>query len=294
LSIPDGKTAIRFALSQIRQRVRWLHPKYWPIRAKYRRCFTQPKVVHIVGMPRTGSTLAKRYLGDHEGLQIASAGEYFQAWRLADALEGARIVVDKNTVNLGLVDLIRRKYGNQAWFLCIVRDPRDELISLLETDRHQEIPRDESFWLLWEQRYSSLLQFAERYGPRGTRVALVRYEDLASDPVGTKRAFLGWLGLHDAGVTDTYNTMVEQIALGIDETEDWKTHQTSVVHTDSVGRWRTADAEVEGLLQAYAKFPRVVRLMELLGYGDQVVSPAVSTQHLTIIDSSGTEHLQMA
>jgi len=286
------KEKIRHTLSLLKREARWLQPKYWPIRAKYRRRLTQPKVVHIVGMPRTGSTLVKRYLGDYEGLEIAPAGEYFQAWELADTLEGSKIVLDKNTVNIGMINLIRRKYGNEAWFLCIVRDPRDELVSLLETDRHQEIPRDESFWLLWERRYSSFLEFAERYGQRGTGVALVRYEDLTFDPRGTKSEFLKWLGLGrdwmtgglgDWGVTSTYNTTMEQIALGIDETEDWKTHQTNKVHVNSVGRWRTAEAEVEDLLRAYRKFPQAKRLMESFGYGEQLASPAISIQNLTTI-----------
>ena len=111
-----------------------LLPSHWPWRGKYAQAVERPRVVYMVATPRTGSTLAKRYLGDHPQLLVSPNRRHHHAWRMARRAEHGCIVVDKRTNNIDKVDKIYVQYGNHAWFLVIVRDPRDQLVSLLETD----------------------------------------------------------------------------------------------------------------------------------------------------------------
>jgi hypothetical protein len=126
----------------------------------------------------------------------------------------------------------------------------------METDYDPEIPRDESFWSCWFGQYSAFLAFARRQKGKRTKVALVRYEDLALSPVRTKQSFLDWVGVADTEDVDTsYHTTVEKIAQGINPTEDWKAHQVNEVHDQSVGRWRMAAGETAAMLQSYHSYP---------------------------------------
>lgn len=251
-----------------------LHPRYWPIQARYRRAYDRPQVIFMSGMPRAGTTLGKRYLGDHEQLHIVPWGHFSQAWQAAQKQGGAKIIVDKNNKNLTMMSRIYYEYGNEAAYLGIVRDPRDELMSLLETDYDPEIPRDAGFWPCWLEQYSAFLSFARHHRDKGTRVALVRYEDLALSPVPTKQSFLAWVGLSGSPAVDTsYHTTVEEIAQKKNPTEDWKAHQVNEVHDNSVGRWRATTGETAVLVQSYHSFPAVVGLMSQLGYGQEVDAP---------------------
>jgi hypothetical protein len=259
------------------------HPNYWPTQARFRLQYERPRVVFMSGMPRAGTTLGKRYLGDHELFQIVPWGHYSQAWRAAQEQAGAKIIVDKNNKNLTIMPRIYLEYGNQAAYLGIVRDPRDELMSLLETDYDPEIPRDESFWLCWLEQYSAFLAFARRHAHTAARVALVRYEDLALAPVRTKQSFLAWLGIHDAGVPDSsYHTTISDIAQKLDPTEDWKAHQVNEVHDSSVGRWRAAEGKTADLIASCHSSP-AVGLMTQLGYGMTLAAPQV--------EKTGVRHL---
>ena len=236
------------------------------------------------GMPRAGTTLGKRYLGDHERLQIVPWGHFSQAWQAAQKQGSTKIIVDKNNKNLTIMGRIYHEYGNEAAYLGIVRDPRDELISLLETDYDPEIPRDESFWQCWLEQYSAFLSFARHHQHQGARVALVRYEDLALSPVPTKQSFLAWIGLEGSKVGDaSYHTTVTEIAEGINTTEDWKAHQVNEVHDNSVGRWRDATGDRAALLRSYDSFPAVVSLMSQLGYREFVEDPEPDTMGIKIL-----------
>jgi Sulfotransferase family len=271
-----------------------VHPHYWPIQARYRREYKRPQVVFMSGMPRAGTTLGKRYLGDHEQLHIVPWGHFSQAWQAAQKLSGEKIIVDKNNKNLTNMTRIYREYGNQAAYLGIIRDPRDELMSLLETDYDPEIPRNERFWLCWVEQYSAFITFAQRQGTKGTRVALVRYEDLALLPVQTKQSFLDWLGLDKAEVSSAlYHTTVTEIARGKNKTEDWKAHQVNEVHDHSVGRWRAANGNTAELIQSYQSFP-AAGLMTQLGYGEVLGSPLLDTMGVKILGFNPAEEMYPA
>ena len=71
--------------------IKRLFPLYWPSHSKYHKSFPKPQVVYLVAMPRTGSTLAKRYLGDRPGLAIAPNQTYRHSWKLAAKLKSKSI-----------------------------------------------------------------------------------------------------------------------------------------------------------------------------------------------------------
>jgi len=234
----------------------------------------KPKVVYILGLPRTGSTLAKRYLGEFKDyFVLVPYGDFRQAWERAQTVQAHQIVVDKNTTNLRNVSEIYGAYGNRVVYCGIVRDPRDEFVSLFETTRHGKIPRDPSFWTYWCESYSGLLDFAARASSAGARVALVRYEDLVRFPRAIKGRFLEWLGIpfSTADITETY-TPLEAFATERDRSEDFKTHRTNRVHDASVGRWcrRTWRLGRVRVLRALAQHDDAKALMERFGYADTV------------------------
>jgi hypothetical protein len=250
-----------------------LLPAYWPNHSKYHCRPVRPRVVYLVAMPRTGSTLAKRYLGEHPALVVAPNQPYRHAWRLANQLQPQRIVIDKRINNLDKIGSIYFEFGNWAWFAGIVRDPRDELVSLLETDRHPEVPRSPDFWNYWLAKYQRLLAFAKAHADAGVQLCLVRYEDLVHDPILVKGQFLKWLGIDAQAdqLSVCYGNTIAQIAAGEDVTEDWKTHQQHAVHQESVGRWRSVvQPKHARLIRYYRQLPAVERFMHMLGYGEGV------------------------
>lgn len=254
-------------------RLKRLWPTYWPSNARYHKPVPRPRVVYLIAMPRTGSTVAKRYLGEHEGLLVAPNQSFRHAWKLARQVGAQQIVVDKRINNIDKLERIYFEYGNHVWFTAIIRDPRDELLSLLETDRHQEVPRTVAFWRYWLNRYQGVLDFAAEHAPSGCRVGLLRYEDLVTRPETAKRDFLCWLGFEVApeAVVNHYTNTDPNIAAGVDVTEDWKTHQHNEVHRESFGRWQRVDRpDWRELIVAYQKDAAVREFMLRFGYGDKV------------------------
>ncbi|SPD72245.1 hypothetical protein PITCH_A1260068 [uncultured Desulfobacterium sp.] len=251
-------------------------PSYWPIHPRYRTRFSRPRVVYLLAMPRTGSTLAKRYLGEHEGLVIAPNRTYRHSWKLAKKLGSGLIVIDKRTNNLDEEKLnkIFFDYGNMVWFAGIIRDPRDQLVSLLETERHDKVPRTTEFWTFWMERYGIIFDFAKTHASKGANICLIRYEDLALHPLVIKRDFLRWLGIEvqSEDLTLGYSNVVKEIASGEDDSEDWKTHRNQEVHKESIGRWRhVKDTAAVKLLTHYRQLPEVNQLMCSLGYDEDII-----------------------
>jgi hypothetical protein len=263
-------------LSRIAKLLSLCQPKYW-IRSR------RPRVVFMTGMPRSGTTLAKRYLGEHPDLAIAPAGKYQDGWAFAMEAPKDKIVVFKNTRNMPILPEIYTAYGNRAWFFCLVRDPRDELASLFETDIHPEVPRNEMFWPLWKERYLSFFDFCRRYGQKNIGIALLRYEDLVLNPSRTKAAFLNWLGLPLAKLDPCYRTIPE-IALGPRRGEDWKTHQYGKIHAASLGRW-CHETKTDRLrtMSHYKLCDGVIELMHMFGYTEEITDPTIKIQGLSLM-----------
>lgn len=225
---------------------RRLLPRYWPIHEKYRDPSSPPRVVAITGFPRSGTTLAKRFLGDVPSrLEIAAYGGARAAWGTARAQEPGRCVVAKRTRFLEDAPEIDREYGNAFWFLCMVRDPRDVLLSLDRTAVHPELPRDGSTVRAWGDRMEAFLAFAKRRRRRGDHVRFLRYEELVRRPERSKRAFLEWLAIDaaDEVAGSSYDQRSSAFVNGTSTTEDPEAHRNAAVHTGSLRAWteRAAD-----------------------------------------------------
>ena len=216
-------------------------------------------------MPRTGSTLAKRYLGAFDAVEIAPLQDFEKS--LEQARSGSAILFDKKTDNIKRLHQIIPATRGEVAFVCLVRDPRDELLSLSEIDRHRPVPRDARFWPYWVHRYTRVLKVLRRLRAFGIPAALVRYEDLAMRPVDVKRAFLAWMGLDAEAVDEAYEAVADDEA--VSRHEDWKAHQHSRVHSSSCGApYRSAEGEIAEAISAFTQYPPASRLMKKLGYNE--------------------------
>jgi hypothetical protein len=231
-------------------------------------------MVSLISMPRTGSSLAKRYLGGFDRIKIADLQNFLASYSQSRSLSAGTILFDKKTANIRkLHQLIPRTAGDVA-LLCLVRDPRDQLISLSETDRHKPVPRDARFWPFWVHRYRRTLIALSRLGRLGYPVALVRYEDLVEAPTVVKAAFLSWLGFDSVDVDDAYEPVHDD---GASRREDWKVHGQSRVSAASVGRWQQADTCSAGVVSALHAYKPALRLMRRLGYSAETPADAGAT-----------------
>ena len=224
-----------------------------------------PRVVYITGMPRTGTSLAKNYMGAHRGLEVMRFQRYgfVHAWQFSKGTEN--IVVDKATHYIHSVRKIYRTYGTSVAFYCLVRDPRDELASLFETDKHREVYRDQRFWKQWARTYERYLEFAAVQG-RPSLCYLIRYEDFVRWPIAAKSHFLKWLGLNP----DTETITRDYGIIHEDDTQDWKLKDRRKITADSVGRWKKVLWQShQALFEQWKRIDRVASLMERFGYGEE-------------------------
>ena len=227
------------------------------------------RVVYITGMPRTGTSLAKNYLGDYPGLEALNfqRGGFLHAWRASKNTNN--VIVDKATHYIRNLEKIHRAYGNQVAYCCLIRDPRDELLSLLETSRHREIKRDKRFWHQWARNYARYLRFAKKVGD-DSRCYLIRYEDLVRWPVAVKGDFLTWLGLDASqeALTSTYRI------LNRDDIQDWKVEERRTITSKSVERWKMeSDPERVDLFGTWQDIAEAEGLMKMMGYGRTDIEP---------------------
>lgn len=251
------------------------------------------RVVYIISMPRTGSTLVKRYLGDHPRIKLAGMSpshNYMDAWilhRLYYPL--GKIILDKRTKYIDCVPEIVDSFGKHVRILVLVRDPRDQLLSLLETQRHPAVPRDIDFWNVWHEKYHQVLQFLEQT-TESTQSVLLRYEDLVLHPVEIKRLFLAWIGLDIVREEAVYHNTRSDIADQDNLTEDWKCHQTNIVHQDSLQKWSRLDENSVHwkLVNSFEDWDNAVQFMKLLGYMPRCLTDP--SKEVTSIDILAPSH----
>ena len=175
----------------------------------------------------------------------------------------SNILVDKSNHYIKSPGTIFKACGEGAVMCCIVRDPRDSLLSLLSFPEAREVPRDLRFWPYWYRNYGNFLKFAEnsRYG---SRIYFLRYEDLVTHPTLAKADYLTWLGL-DVGLEKIDNTY--SLPQSREFVED-KVHKWKTITTESLQRWKKekVDDSTAQLLLGWRDNHQVRELMAKLGY----------------------------
>ena len=230
---------------------------------------TKPYVIYMTGMPRTGSSFMKNYLADFEGLKInpfQPAG-FFITWKQS-LEENDAIFVDKSTHYIRHFNKVVAACRNNALYACIVRDPRDQLASLFEFERHPELPRDTRFWKKWHKQYNYFFKIASAYP--ACKFFFIRYEDLARYPVESKNSFLEWAGLSTNGkvISNEYRVAHR------DDVQDDKVKKGSTSSTSSIGRFKTVnDPELINVIEAFKNIPEVRDLMAKFGYLPELGKP---------------------
>lgn len=222
----------------------------------------RPFVIYMTGMPRTGSSYMKNYLGSFEGLKIMpfEPRGFHQTWGVSLKKDDA-MYVDKSTHYIRHLEKIFSACGRNVSMCCIVRDPRDQLASLFDFDRHPELPRSKKFWKKWVSQYNSFLSFAEK-NPQ-YKFFLLRYEDLVRSPVEAKACFLRWVG---------FNVRLEQLSDNYsiehkNDIQDDKVFARNASSGESIGRHtKKSDTHRNSVIENYKNRPEVVDLMERFGY----------------------------
>lgn len=235
-----------------------------------------PCPVFVVGMPRTGTTLLERILGNHrdvaslgerndlaaaasqasgrffhsplqdgaaallEGLDAGEAGRIYLQ-RIARGAPAAGYLLDKNPQNLFAIPLILRALP-QARILCLRRDPIDACFSnLKELFQGGAYPysyaQDELAWhCLRAHRWMAHWQAA---APQAVRV--VDYETLVQAPAATAAALLDFLGLPaQAGLDDIARNRAPVATASSSQVRDG-------VHARAVGAWKRYAAQLQPL-----------------------------------------------
>jgi len=225
-----------------------------------------PSIVFLSGFARSGTSLMKNYLGECDSLEVLPFEKmgFHKSWQKACSNTSGEILIDKNThyiKTLKRIELSCRKYGAIA---CIVRDPRDVLLSLRNFDGHSGYPRIWQQHLnLWAHKYENYFQFAEN---TNIKCYLVRYEDMVRYPVQVKQDFLHWVGVERKflDIKNTYN-----VAFANDIQDPEVINNNGEIHTKSISKFKRLSLSEK---EEFTKHHHI--LMNKLGYTkDGITSP---------------------
>jgi tetratricopeptide (TPR) repeat protein len=225
--------------------------------------------VFIVGMPRSGTTLAEQILASHPQVYGADellywnlaaeqasstppgerpatiarlGGEYLA--QLAHRSASAARVIDKLPGNFENIGLIHAALP-MAKFIHLERDPRDTCLSIFFqsfTSAHTYATDLEDLAHYYRE-YRRLMAHWRGILPAGTLLE-VPYESLVSDAETWTRRMLGHIGLPwDARCLEFHRT--ERSVL---TASGWQVRQP--LHTSSIGRWRHYEPFLAPLIQA--------------------------------------------
>jgi hypothetical protein len=232
--------------------------------------------IFIVGMPRTGTTLLDRILGNHPWVMslgerndfdaaISEASDHFfpgslaeTGWdklramdprkagalylqRLSPLLHGDRFFIDKNPQNFFNIGLILRALPH-ARILCLRRDPMDACFSnLKEMFEGGAYPYSYGLEELAAHHaaFEDLLEYWQRIAPESVHV--VRYEDIVVDGEETLRKALAFCGLEAApGMLDiTANRAPVSTASS--------SQVRQPIHARGIGAWKRYSRQLEPL-----------------------------------------------
>ncbi|HET7649483.1 MAG TPA: sulfotransferase [Gammaproteobacteria bacterium] len=248
-----------------------------PLAAASRRSTSTPVPVFIIGMPRSGTTLAHRLLSNHSAVHglgetgmvdglvealaqqtstpypqcltrlrpddyIELAAQYRARWP-REAVE-CRYVLDKNPLNFLHVGLILRLFPDALLIHC-ERDPRDVAVSIYS--QYFAHPRNAYAYDFADigffyAGYRDLMQHWLR--TCGNRIRSLNYEQLIAAPETEMRSVLEFMRLDwEPGCLDTAGSNQS-----ISTASVWQARQP--LYADSVGRWRHYASALEPFVQA--------------------------------------------
>jgi tetratricopeptide (TPR) repeat protein len=212
--------------------------------------------VFIVGVPRSGTTLATELLARYP--QVRNRGELRWLWRLAQRLPAgaapdralldtlaaeyeaqlkqddsgdAHWFIDKQPMNLVHIDLILALWP-QAKIIHCQRNARDNALSLWVQSFHDDtyaLASDFADIAALQQGCAKLMAHWQKLYPASIRS--LRYEDVTKDPVASIAALADWLGLPPL---DAQGAAKPQRTDAINTASLWQARQP--VYTRSVGR----------------------------------------------------------
>jgi tetratricopeptide (TPR) repeat protein len=214
--------------------------------------------VLIVGMPRSGSTLAEQILSSHP--EVAAGGELEfwgvrdiprdDTWSIASTPEAtrrladdylsslralgprAKRVTDKALGNFMLLGVVHRVFPNATLIHCR-RNPVDTALSIFTTnfETHLDFAADRSDLVFFFRQYQRLMAHWRKVLPPD-RFVEVDYEALVADPEPHTRRLIAACRLEwdDACLTPQRNTRLIKTA------SLWQARQP--IYRTSVERWR--------------------------------------------------------
>ena len=222
--------------------------------------------VFVLGVPRSGTTLAAQMLSRHAG--VCNRGELSAMWTLSQRLAAqaapspalldslareyekhvrqddagaARWFIDKQPLNLLHVGLILALFP-QAKIVHCQRGARDTALSLW-----MQFFREPSYAFAYDMAdIGALLQgcgrmMAHLQARHPDAIRSVQYEQLAAEPAGCIAALAQWIGLLPADAAGA------DAKAAINTASVWQARQP--VYTRSIGRWRAYAAALPQLLQ---------------------------------------------
>lgn len=238
--------------------------------------------IFVLGLPRTGTTLTEQVLSSHS--QVFGAGE-LQAFPLsvisaARSRAGSQVpkrelvdlsleldpfdlgkayieatrpqtgqtrrFVDKQSANFLYAGLIARALPN-ARFIGIVRDPVDSCFAMYRTlftgayPFSYTVPELARYYAAWHK----LMRHWQ--GVLGSRLLLVRYEQLVAEFEPTARRMLDHCGLQWEDGVRTFHQSKRAV------TTASATQVRKPIYASSVGRWRNYEAQLGPLLDELAR-----------------------------------------
>jgi tetratricopeptide (TPR) repeat protein len=212
--------------------------------------------VFIVGMPRSGTTLAAELLARRLGVRnrgelpwlaklaqlpvlagnpshavLERCAAIYAAQLRQDDSGDARFFIDKQPLNFRYIDLALALFPNARIVHC-TRGARDTALSLWVQSFSEDVQGYACDFadiaLVMRDEVRLMAHWSERY-PEAIRA--LRYEDVAADPGRQIGELAQWLGLptNTASSTDTAPEAIGTASL-------WQARQP--VYTRSIGRWR--------------------------------------------------------
>lgn len=224
----------------------------------------RPEVVYVTGLPRTGSSLLKNYIGGEEETRAIPFQDfgYQNAWEISK--NEKRIVIDKATHYIWSIDEIYESYGDSVAFMVIIRDPRDQLLSLMDTFLHLEIPRGKRFGEFWRSAIENVIEFSERKEPQ--KLFILRYEDLVKKPSKVLSSFGEWVNI------DVENEGRKYDIVNKNDSQDHKLYYKNEIHKSSMEKYLSMEDEYRSrAVKMLMGEEDVVNMMRELGYEEEGV-----------------------